>query len=67
MIAQWSGVADNPQGAKECVEILSLLLVVICSHHTNEEALAESSGADEDQCTRLVLQFSQIHSLIDII
>ena len=67
MIAQWSGVAANPQRAKESVEILSLRLVVICPHHTNEEALAESSGADEDQCTRLVLQFSQIHSLIDIV
>ena len=67
MIAQWSGVAANPKGAKKSVEILSLRLVIISSHHTDEKALAESSGAYENQCTRLVLQFSQIHSLIDIV
>ena len=67
MIAQWSGVAAYPQGAKESVEILSLRLVVICSHHTDEKALAESSGADENQGVWLFFQFSQIHSLIDII
>ena len=49
MIAQWSGVAAYPQGTKESVEILSLRLVVICPHHTDEKALAESSGTDEDQ------------------
>ena len=67
MIAQWSGVAAYPQGTKESVEILSLRLVVICPHHTDEKALAESSGTDEDQGVWLFFQFSQIHSLIDII
>ena len=67
MIAQWSGVAAYPQGAKKLVEAIGLRLVVVSPHHTDEKALAESSGTDEDQCTRLVFQFSQIHSLIDIV
>ena len=67
MIAQWSGVAAYPKGAKEFFEVFCLRLVIISSHHTDEETLAKSSRAYENQCTRLVLQFSQIHSLIDIV
>ena len=67
MIAQWSGVVANPKGAKEFVEAIDFRLVVICPHHTDEETLAKSSWADENQGVRLFFQFSQIHSLIDII
>ena len=67
MIAQWSGVAAYTKGAKEIFEVICLRLVIISSHHTDEKALAESSGADENQGVGLFFQFSQIHSLIDII
>ena len=67
MIAQWSGVAAYPQGAKESVEAIGFRLVIVSPHHADEKALAESSGADENQGVGLFFQFSQIHSLIDII
>ena len=67
MIAQWSRVAAYPKGAKEFFEVFCFRLVIISSHHTDEKALAESSGADENQGVGMFFQFSKIHSLIDII
>ena len=57
----------SPKSAEQRVETVCHCLVIVSLQHTDEQALAESTGTDIEQIVRLLLQQRQIHRLVYII
>ena len=56
-----------PEVAEKTFEIILPRNVIVCTHHAQEDTLAEAPGTDEEQVTGLILQQRQVHRLVHII
>jgi hypothetical protein len=56
-----------PQITEEFFETLLLITVIVRVEHTEKQALSKTTGTDEEEIARLLLQLWQKHRLIDII
>ena len=56
-----------PQMTKEFFETLLLVTVIVRVKHTKKYALSKTTGTNEEEIARLLLQLWQKHRLIDII
>ena len=52
---------------EEFFETLLLITVIVRVEHTEKQALSKTTGTDEEEIARLLLQLWQKHRLIDII
>ena len=55
------------QTTEELFETLLLITVIVRVEHTEKQALSQTTGTDEEEIARLLLQLWQKHRLIDII
>ena len=60
-------VLTYPQITEEFFETLLLITVIVRVEHTEKQALSKTTGTDEEEIARLLLQLWQKHRLIDII
>ena len=56
-----------PQVAKPILELILGATVIISMQHPQEQALAKTARADEDEIYRLILQQWQVHRLVYIV
>jgi hypothetical protein len=56
-----------PQTTEEFFETLLLITIIVRVEHTEKQALSKTTGTDEEEIARLLLQLWQKHRLIDII
>ena len=64
---QAGGMTTYPEVAEKTFEIILSGNVIVCTHHAQEDALAEAPGTDEEQVIGLILQQRQVHRLVHII
>ena len=60
-------VLAYPQITEEFFETLLLITVIVRVEHTEKQAFSKTTGTDEEEIARLLLQLWQKHRLIDII
>ena len=60
-------VLTYPQITEEFFETLLLITVIVRVEHTEKQTLSKTTGTDEEEIARLLLQLWQKHRLIDII
>ena len=60
-------VLAYPQITEEFFETLLLITVIVRVEHTEKQALSKTTGTDEEEIARPLLQLWQKHRLIDII
>ena len=60
-------VLTYPQTTEEFFETLLLITVIVRVEHTEKQAFSKTTGTDEEEIARLLLQLWQKHRLIDII
>jgi len=60
-------VLAYPQITEEFFETLLLITVIVRVEHTEKQAFSITTGTDEEEIARLLLQLWQKNRLIDII
>ncbi len=64
---QVGGVMADPQVAEQFLEAVLLAAVIVGVEHAQEDALAKTTGTDEEEVAGLLLQLWQEHRLVNII